>query len=520
MKNFTVGAKVNNVRVYAHSFFEHFNQTVQEMEIKSEIAKTVEDIKSNVRQSVSGIGGRVRDHEKKYLKILGFKNKDQYFEAFANPQVNSDFFKARDAMFEFTDQSIGSKEDLEEALVRRFGGSARIGSQAAVKSGKADFTIASGLKKIHQAIISESKPFFQETEKYFKGIMGENAIIANKGVDQTSFDAVVKRQEALRSSIERLKLNKTPPKTLKESVSRGGAARGGTYGLGVAYELIAGILVDSIHGSARTTVDNIALVGDEDEKGKREKFFTTDATVKLGEMTIGIDVKSNKVLYKKDTRKEGMGYDLLSAIFLGTGGSGFAQLGNKGGMKGTKIKGLLSSPNPEFLKQLIYILVNDTVFQSEGKGLSNVMQANDGLKQLFIIAGMIDFIVKFISNATKEGEHSQLLLLLGEKIIFTSDFIDHIVEMIEGIVAGSGAMYGITYKLLDEGRNNIGEGLKGDLLKEKLMHIRQGSTTYDDIFKKVGNSDNMKGIVSKALNRSMLIKLKIPMTAVFSKRAF
>lgn len=505
---FKVGPQVNDVEVYVHNYYEHFKRTVSRMDIKFRIANTVVNIKNNLRTSVAGISGEIIKHEQRYLSIFNMNSKDDYFKEYSDFKNNSKD-EVVDAMFDFVDISANSLKEIEAIFVRRYGEVVKLHGKGSTKADK-----EYAFKKIQNDI--KGGTFYKNSTAFFKGLLLEYNIVQKKGALDTTEEALMRRHAAHLSSAKKLGL-KEAPKTLPQARKLATEARSGTDGFGVAFEVIAGMMISSLNrfisGAFPVKQGRVELVGDTDY----ERNYVTDTTVRVADINVGIDVKSNKVLYKKGTQRQGYGYEILSAIYLGKGGFNNIGESSMNGDTKTKFAGVLSQPNPEFLKQLTYILVNGTVFAEEGSGLKITDEAEQGMRTLFIVGGLVDFIVTYISQATKGGK-SQLLLMVGEEIMFTTDFIETMTQMIESIKPETGKMFGINYKLLAEGKKNtIAEGLKTEMLKSKLVHVRNGIDTYAELFNKVGSKE-MKQITGKALQRSMRISLVIPLREVFKGR--
>lgn len=506
---FKVGSKINDVEVYVHNRYEHFKTTANKMRVQGKIRSTVMKIKNNVRGKVTSIQGAVSLREKKYLSILGKKTKKEYYDEFSNyKNVSQD--SILDIMYSFTDLGPQNYKNLEEIIYRKFDQNINLTSGRGVKKRRED-----ALKMLYPEMQKTNKNLFKSAKKYLKNLITEYEINDKKGTNRSTLGALKKRQEALKQSAEKLKMTKTP-KTVDQAQKTASKLRSTSKGFGVSFEPVAAGVVQSLNNFINGALKQgpIEVVADKDY----ENNYVTDVTFNVLDMNIGVDVKSNRVLYKKNTQREGFSYEILSSIFLGKGG--FSELGSTSsdGTTIQKFGNILSQPDPEFLKQMTYLLVNSTIFKGEAADIKATNQAQQGLRSMLIIGGLIDFIVTYIARATKGGKE-QILIFAGDEIIFTTDFIDQMIRMIGSIKPNNlKNIYGINYSILDEGETNkIGEGLKQKMLKEKLRHVREGIDTYPELFTKVG-SEEMKKITSAALQRSMQIRLSIPLSDIFKRR--
>lgn len=498
---FKVGPQFDEVEVYVHNRYEHFKRTVSRMDIKGKVSKTVQQIQLRMRSSTSSISKKIIAYENLYLSYFNMKSKDEYYREFNNAKKSSDNEVIK-AMYDFVDIAPKNVKELKNIILRRFGENVKLTGKGAKERTK------QALNKLYDSMKSENDDFYQNSNKFFTNLLAEYDIVQNKDAKKTSDDSISKRVNAYKESVAKMKLKKAP-ETVAKAQKQAAQARKGTDGFGVSYEPLAGAVVQSVNSfiSGAIRQGPIEVVADKNY----DKNYTTDVKFPIMDLTVGIDVKSNKVIYKKTTGRQGYGYELLSSIYLGKGG--FAELGSS-----KNFGGILLDPDPEFLKKLTYILVNATVFADSAGGLKSANEAEQGLRTLFVVAGLMDFIVIYISKAINDSR-SQLLIMAGDEIIFTTDFIDKMIEMIEKIKPETGKLYGINYKLLEEGKTNMmPEGLKTQMLKHKLSYVRKGVNTYAELFTKVGSKE-MKQITSKALQRSMEISINVPLSKIFEKRS-
>ena len=510
MKLFKTGPTVNDVEVYVHNRYEHFKRTADRMQVQGKIQSTVMKIQRSVRKKVLEISSGVKLQESKYLVKLGKRTKEEYYNEFSIYKNASDDAMLN-SLYAFTDLSPSNYAHLEEIIYRRFGKNINLQDGKGVRKRRED-----AFKMLYAEMQKENAEFYKSATTYYKNLIKEYEINNKKGTDQSSLEALQKRQEALKQSAAKLKLKKAPT-TVKGAQRQAAQLRSTDMGFGVSFEPVAGGIIKSLNNFINSALPQgtIEAVADKNY----DTNYTTDVTFKVADMNIGVDVKSNKALYKKSTQKEGYGYDILSSIFLGKGG--FSELGKTAanGQVVQKFGNILSNPDPEFFKKMLYLLVNSTVFQAEGVPTKATNQAEQGLRSMLIIGGLIDFIVTYIARATNQSRQ-QILLLVGDQIIFTTDFVEHMVEMIESINPNNlKTIYGINYRILDEGATNkIGEGLKKKMLKEKLRLVRKGVNTYKALFSDEKLRADMQTITSAALQRSMQINLNIPLSKLFEKR--
>jgi hypothetical protein len=307
-----------------------------------------------------------------------------------------------------------------------------------------------------------------------------------------------------------------PPPTLKKAITQAAKLRKGTDGLGVSFEPVAGLAFSSFNDflNKKFNKDSFSgkrkLVGDSD----RENQYTTDITVEVGEINIGIDIKSQSAIYLKSVQKQGYANEILSAMFLGEGG--FAELKNFNSKEDLSFGSLAPSGGEELFKKLTYILVNSSVFEDEGGKLKGAQEAERALRSILIIGGFVDFIATYLSKAINDSRQ-QLLLFTGEKLIFTSDFIERLIQMVEKInVDKLDSLYGMNIEISDNEQSGIAEELKTKLLKNKLRVLRKdGIDTYEQLFRNPEIRESIKTITSKSLQRTMKINIKAPISTLF-----
>ena len=168
---------------------------------------------------------------------------------------------------------------------------------------------------------------------------------------------------------------------------------------------------------------------------------------------------------------------------------------------------------------MVYLLVNSTVFKEEGAKVSIVNDVTIGIKALFILGGLIDFLLTYIETAINPTR-SQILLFLGPSVGFTSDFLKNTARIIKGYQPNNANIYGMTYNILEKTAKKIPSSLKEELLKNKLKYVREagGSITYENLFNKGDVKQKMKEITGMALQKSMQLNFKIPLSTMLKSK--
>jgi hypothetical protein len=307
-----------------------------------------------------------------------------------------------------------------------------------------------------------------------------------------------------------------PPTTLAKAVKRAAQLRKGTGGLGVAFEPVAGMALSAFNDFLSNKFNAKALSGKKRIAGDsdRDNQYTTDINVQIGEINVGIDIKSQSAIYLKSIQRQAYANEILAAMFLGEGG--FSELQAFDNTTGISLGGLVKGGEAELFKKLTYILSNSSVFAQDGGKLKQVDEAEQALRSILIIGGFVDFIVTYLSKAINNSR-SQILLFTGEKLIFTSDFIMRLVDMVKKInTENMRSLYGMNIAIEDNKQSEIAEGIKTKLLKQKLQLIRTGTDTYQALFANPELRRSMQTITSKALQRTMTINIKAPLSTLFS----
>jgi hypothetical protein len=307
-----------------------------------------------------------------------------------------------------------------------------------------------------------------------------------------------------------------PPTTLAKAVTRAAKLRKGTGGLGVAFEPVAGMALSIFNDFLSNKFNAKALSGKKRISGDsdRDSQYTTDINVQVGEINVGIDIKSQSAIYLKSIQRQAYANEILAAMFLGQGG--FSELEAFDNTTGISLGGLVKGGEAELFKKLTYILANSSVFAQDGGKLKEVDEAERSLRSILIIGGFVDFIVTYLSKAINTSR-SQILLFTGEKLIFTSDFITRLVDMVQKInPENMRSLYGMNITVEDNKQSEIAEGLKTNLLEQKLKLIQKGTDTYEALFANPELRKSMQTITSKALQRTMTINIKAPLSTLFS----
>lgn len=497
MGSFEAGSSIGKNIVYVHNRFEHFNNTISKMSISSEMTRVITDVKNKIMRRTNEMLKNIVAEEEKYLSILGVKSKKEYFKIYENyKDTNPD--KLTEVLYYLTDFSPEKVKELNKIMSRRF------------PTEKFNST-EEKINRLYNDQKNENAQYRKAAEDFFNGLIYEYEIINQAGADQATLAALQRRQNTFRKANAKLGITENP-KNVKEAISVAANLRA-SDGYGLSLEALAGLMMVKFNNFAYTKTtgsaeplkqSNLKVVGD----GKKEKIKTTDATFTIAEINVGVDVKSNRVQYNKSTQQLKFGHEILSAFLLGKGGfigkQGFKQI---------------TSKDEDLYKQMVYLLVNSTVFKEEGAKVSIVNDVTIGIKALFILGGLIDFLLTYIETAINPTRN-QILLFLGPSVGFTSDFLKNTARIIKGYQPNNANIYGMTYNILEKTAKKIPSSLKEELLKNKLKYVREagGSITYENLFNKGDVKQKMKEITGMALQKSMQLNFKIPLSTMLKSK--
>lgn len=510
MSEFKVSSDVSKVEVYVHNRYEHFKRTIARMSISKQVHTTVNQVKKNLESRVTVYLQLVMTEELKYLGSIGINSKADYYKEFSKYKQSgtNEIYKL---FYNFTDMSASKYTELEKIYERRFKEEVNLHGGTGVKERRKQ-----ALARIQKDIIEQNEKFMTASDEYLRNLLVEYLNLESDG-DQASTEALNKRISAMRTTWGQM-TNSTeePPTTLAKAVKRAAQLRKGTGGLGVAFEPVAGMALSAFNDFLSNKFNAKALSGKKRIAGDsdRDNQYTTDINVQIGEINVGIDIKSQSAIYLKSIQRQAYANEVLAAMFLGEGG--FSELQAFDNTTGISLGGLVKGGEAELFKKLTYILSNSSVFAQDGGKLKQVDEAEQALRSILIIGGFVDFIVTYLSKAINNSR-SQILLFTGEKLIFTSDFIMRLVDMVKKInTENMRSLYGMNIAIEDNKQSEIAEGIKTKLLKQKLQLIRTGTDTYQALFANPELRRSMQTITSKALQRTMTINIKAPLSTLFS----
>jgi hypothetical protein len=280
--------------------------------------------------------------------------------------------------------------------------------------------------------------------------------------------------------------------------------------LGIMLEPLAGMFLTNFHNKTEDGLQKIVknkeqnvtmqLTGDMGTS----KVGVTDLVLMLGDMNVGVDVKSSAKLYTKSTQGSGYGYELTAQILLGEGGL-------------TDFFGNLGGQDPELMKKIAYILVNMSIFEvTEGlKDPGKKEEAYRSMRSLVMMGAIVDFIRKYIQEFDNKYR-KQILIMAGNQVYFLTELIDMLVYMIKKIKSASGSAYGSFAYITSKRDESVNVGEHKNLLGKKREVMKNNSVRYETLFNSLGRSE-MKKFVAPALRRTMQVRLALPLSATFAK---
>jgi hypothetical protein len=235
-----------------------------------------------------------------------------------------------------------------------------------------------------------------------------------------------------------------------------------------------------------------------------EKVGVTDLVVKIGNMNVGVDVKSSAKLYTKSTQGSGYGYELSAQILLGKGGL-------------TEFFGNLGGQDPDLMKKIAYILVNMSIFEKvEGlKDPGKKDEAYKAMRSIVMMAAILDFLKKYIEEFDNLYR-KQIVIMAGNQVYFLTDLIDMIIYMIVKIKSTSSSNYGSFAYIASKKDESVNVGEHKNLLAKKREVMKNNPVKYEVLYTRLGKSE-MKKFVAPALRRTMQVRLALPLSATFAK---
>jgi hypothetical protein len=493
MGQFKVGTKIEQVEVYVHNYQEYFLRTVQRMKIAEEAQASVNQVASNLEKAIKKHKTKIQEVEDQYIKLSGFKDKAQYRSAFIN--------KTEDLNDEVSN-ILNDYVNLSPNNIDAIRASIEKSTNMKLTRKQAKARIAATLPKL-----------IEDMGKVIKIVSTEQQKIQKNDFTETSIDALNRREEAKKKAVERvvkeelvLKLKNT--KTLAQFRSHVADIR--FQHLGIMFEPLAGIFLQNFHNHSQAGFEKMTnkktqnvtmqLTGDMGT----EKVGVTDLVIHLGDMTVGVDVKSSAKLYTKSTQRSGYGYELTAEILLGKGGL-------------TEFFGNLGGKDPELMKKIAYMIVNMSIFEKvEGlKDPGKKTEAYRAMQSIVMMGAIVDFMKKYISEFDNIYR-KQILIMAGNQVYFLTELIDMLVYMIQKIKSTSGSNYGGFAYIASKKDDSVNVGEHKNLLGKKREVMKNNPVRYEILFSRLGRTE-MKKFVAPALRRTMQVRLALPLSATFSK---
>jgi len=493
MSQFKVGSKISQVEVYVHNYQEYFLRTVERMRIAEQAQASVNAVGSNLEQRVKKYKTIIKEVEDQYIRLAGFKNKKEYRAAFINKTENLND-EVSVLVNDYVNLSPDNLKSLQ-AYIERGTGKQLSRKEALAEISKRLPTLVQGMGEVMSLVAAEQQK------------------IQKNDFTETNAEALKRRrQEKQKISAKIAKedlVNKLgSARTLKEYRPLMTDLR--FQHLGIMFEPLAGIFLANFHNKTQEgfetmtnkKISNVTmqLTGDMGT----DKVGVTDLVLKIGDMVVGVDVKSSAKLYTKSTQRSGYGYELTSEILLG-----------KGGM--TKFFGNLGGQDPELMKKLAYILVNMSIFEKvEGlKDPGKKTEAYKAMRSIVMMGALVDFMKSYIEKFDNMYR-KQILIMAGNQVYFLTELIDMLVYMIQKIKSTSSSNYGGFAYLASKKDESVNVGEHKNLLAKKREVMKNNPIKYEILFNRLGRNE-MKKFVGPALRRTMQVRLALPLSATFSK---
>lgn len=493
MGQFRVGTQVEQVEVYVHNYQEYFLRTVQKMRIAQEAQASVNTVGSNLQKAVEGYKIKIEEVENEYIRLSGFKDKKEYRAAFMKRTENLNDEVAA-ALNDYVYMSPDNYKELQAYLERS------TGKPMTRKEAKAE-------------IARRLSPLINSMGEVMTQVAKEQQKIQKNDFTETNTEALKKRRQAKNNAAKKV-ADKGLAKKLVETRTIKEFRRYMTnlrfQHLGIMLEPLAGMFLTNFHNKTEDGLQKIVknkeqnvtmqLTGDMGTS----KVGVTDLVLMLGDMNVGVDVKSSAKLYTKSTQGSGYGYELTAQILLGEGGL-------------TDFFGNLGGQDPELMKKIAYILVNMSIFEvTEGlKDPGKKEEAYRSMRSLVMMGAIVDFIRKYIQEFDNKYR-KQILIMAGNQVYFLTELIDMLVYMIKKIKSASGSAYGSFAYITSKRDESVNVGEHKNLLGKKREVMKNNSVRYETLFNSLGRSE-MKKFVAPALRRTMQVRLALPLSATFAK---
>lgn len=549
---------VQDRNIYVNTHYQHFEKTVKELKFKQLTQQAFIGVYDNISAGIKKRKSEIDDREKHFLMIM-YPNKASTVIArqtyrkdirakMAGFSLGTNYLNYRDTAgtFSISDATSSKFNYVKKELLAR---------------SKGDSSTESEVQKYIKDKLSVLQGFFLELSNFLDSIYD---VLNQLGTDNpnnynmpTLLNTMRKKARKVSSSADKIVIHRSTDKKMKivlqmiRDIEQGKIEKLGDLGNNFhskmfnainesMYEYIgaavaAALLIKGQKASAALVNDMIKSGGLEftgqagQQAGNQEELATTDFIIKLGTINVGYDVKANRETY---THNYGGKKHNIVKILSNALGDGL-QYGAI--PAGTKVD------QKSYLNIFAYSFVNMLAMDAINRGgidVPNSEKVNQAkmyedlfvpIQRIILVSAVAQFLDNYLGTFSN-NKRDQIIILLGDNIIFLSEFLKEIEKMIFTLIS-TGKYDSLGYVEISDIRSEIKKvtkktslmSLVEDLSNQKTDWILKKKSTlfinaggagtsgtgswYPLIFSDAGIKSKMRDIAEAALGKNIRIRL-------------
>lgn len=453
-----------NKDVYVNTHYQHFKKTIEEIQFKKDSTNLFISVVNEINEGIRLEYDAIQTLETDFLKILYPKHSlDSAREAYREDvkttmrgfSVSSRYLELRDSDSKFSiKDAISSNFNYIEKDLRA--------KKIIGDSKNADGSLETVVQRYMKEKLALMQKFFGDLSDFLDSIYEVISKLHNLE-KPTLLNTMRTKAALIRQDSKKLRIGRTLPPTFEEllktikKIQNGQITKFTDLGDNFhskmftavnesMYEYVAAAVLSAVHLKHReVTLDlvldmlkkgDLEVVGQEGQN-KASNLGTTDIIFYLGKLAVGIDVKANREIYTHNETKKDHMINMLTNV-IKSAPLPFGKVSGAGG-------------NEDFANIFAYAFVNMMTMNTIRGAKINVNNAapvNEAemrtdlfipIQRITLISVLAHFIDEYLGRF-KTARRAQIVVLLGDNIVFLTEFLTKIKNIIN-TVAGNPETY-------------------------------------------------------------------------------
>lgn len=497
--------------VYVNTHYQHFERTIEDIKFKKQATNIFAKTVININEAIKKEYNNIEKLEKDFLKML-YPNqtldsarsnyKDDVKGQMKGFSISSDYLKLRDS---------GSAFSIKDAVSKNFNYIEKeLRSKKIIgNSTNIDGSSETVVQKYMKEKLKIMQDFFGELSDFLDSIY---SVLSNLTMDQkpTLLNTMRGKAAKIGNSSKKLVIGRSLPPTFQtllkniRDIQNGKIKKFSDLGNSFhskmftsinesMYEYVSAAALAAVHtagGQASAELVNdlirksqLVFVGQEGHN-KKSGLGTTDYIFYFGTLGVGFDVKANSETYTHNNFKKNHMTDLLTEAL------------SQSGMPFGKVQGI--GLDNSFVNLFSYALVNmmtmDTI-RGAGINVKNAAPVNQGkmyidlflpIQKIGLIVAVSHFVDEYLGQFDT-ARRKQIVILLGDNIVFLTEFLEKIKSLIGDVLGGKKSYSEIGYINIGDIQKNVEKwSNKGSLPQSMVSKLNAQKTDW--IQKKMSDS--------------------------------